>query len=265
MGLWRHTLFRVLICICGRAVLGDGAYGHVKNHGVELSLAQSRELGKILQELDLIKNYRELVTPVNGGPPVELLKQVSDGHCCNQCGYCVPSQKAMDNHWSRIHKKDRSVSRQHRYHLGTIQTFFHPVAEHYFEVNPILSGQPKDSAFAIYMRDEVPKIPAFPATAPQDSRDVNPLLKTTEWHVHLEGHIKDRRTRETLRSLVQLPSSHAATGLSSLGRICHQYLVLMHDKCMASSFAMRCMLMECPRWVIIVIKFISHHHGQAID
>jgi hypothetical protein len=116
--------------------------------------------------MDLIKNHKELDTPVNGGPPVELLKQVADGHCCNHCGYCVPSLKAMDNHWSQVHKKDCSVSCQHHYHQGTMQTFFYPVAEHYFEVNPNLSGQPKDSIFAIYMRDEVPKIPASPVTAP---------------------------------------------------------------------------------------------------
>jgi hypothetical protein len=123
MGVRRHRLFRVLICICGRAVLGDGAYGHVTGHGVNLSLAQSRELRNIVDSMDLIKIHKELDTPVNGGPPVELLKQVADGHCCNYCGYCVPSLKAMDNHWSRVHKKDRSVSHQHHYHRGTIQTF----------------------------------------------------------------------------------------------------------------------------------------------
>jgi hypothetical protein len=250
MGLRYHTLFKVLICICGRAVMADSAYGHVKNHGVEMKLEQLREMHKVLDSLDLIMNARQLATPVNGGPPVELLTQVPRGHCCDFCGYCAPSRKSMDNHWSRVHKLNRKIARQHRCHLGTLQTFFYPVSEHYFEVNPMLGGQPKDSLFAIYMRDEVPKIPAFPATAPQDSRDVNPLLKSTEWHVHLEGHTADRRTRETLRSLVQLPSSQAKTGLSSLGRICNQYLVLMRDKAMSSSFAMRCLLMECPRWVV---------------
>jgi hypothetical protein len=247
MGLRRHTLLRNLFCICGRALLVMNCFSHAKSHGIVLTTNQMLQFFDVIASMDLVKEMDEVPIPTNGGPPVELVKQVPNGHCCDYCTYCVPSQKAMDNHWARNHKNERMVSRAHRYHFGTIQTLFYPVGEHYFEVNPALSGLDEDDMFAIYLRDEVPKIPPFPATGPQDSRDVNPLLKATEWHVHLQDYTKDRRTRDTLRSLVQLPPSQAKTGLATLGHIATLYLKAMRSKAMSASFAMRCLLMECPR------------------
>jgi hypothetical protein len=247
IGIRRHSQLRVLLCVCGKAVLSSHCYGHVKNHGITFTAAQSAELKEILATMDVVDTLKDFPHPQNGGPPVELLKQVQDGRCCNFCDYCVPSLKGIQNHWSLVHSKTLDVVFTDRHHCSTIQSIFTPVGDHYFEVNPSLAGLPSDDLFAIYMRDEVPKMPEFPATAPEDSRDVNPLLRSMQWHVHLANYTKDRRTRDAIRSLVVLPGNPAKTGIGSLGRVALDYLKDIRNKANSSSLSMRCLLMECPR------------------
>lgn len=72
--------------------------------------------------------------PLPGGPPIECLQIITDGYCCNHCTYCAPSHKAFQNHWySSVHKNDKTSCAK-AYHLGSIQTFFHPSPQHWFEV-----------------------------------------------------------------------------------------------------------------------------------
>jgi Orsellinic acid/F9775 biosynthesis cluster protein D len=248
IGVRRHTACKAIICVCcGHAVLPKNLYGHTKGHDIDYGQQRYAELQKILTDIDIPKSMDAVILPQNGGPPVELLNQRPDGHCCDYCDYCAPTQKAFDNHWSSAHKGRSGVPRDHRYHRGTLQTFFSPVGEKFFEVKPILSGVSNEDIFAIYLRDEVSAMPPFVCTLPDDPRDVNPLLRAMDWHVHLADFMKEHSKRVAICSLVKLPSKPEPTGIDGLGITALNYLKVCRKKGAISSFQMRCMLMEYPR------------------
>jgi Orsellinic acid/F9775 biosynthesis cluster protein D len=247
MGVRFHNHFKKLICLCGIAQLPSATVTHIHHHGIQLTKPQILAFGEIVKELGITDNH-EVTKPPPGGPPIELLDQVTDGFCCNHCTFCGPKKKSFDNHWYKNHK-DLTILPGYRHHLGTLQTFFRPVGECYFEVNPLLSELSSDDMFVIYMRDEVSNFPVFPATAPAHAHEVPPMLQLTQWHIHLQDYSKDYRTRGHLLSLVTLPTHILKKGLGHLGDIVTNYLKDIRAKAINTTVAMRCLLMECPRYV----------------
>jgi Orsellinic acid/F9775 biosynthesis cluster protein D len=247
MGIRYHCHYKVLICTCGQAVLDSGCVKHVYGHGIKLTKHQQSQYDDIIKGLALIKKMKDVVTPPPGGPPVELLLSHPDGYCCNVCPYCAPQKRTIDNHWYATHSKDDDAGRSDRHHRGTIQTFFHPVGQQYFEVNPGLSGLSADDMFTVYIRDEVPKYPPFPASCATNPRDVPLLLQVTQWHEHLGAYIPDPNQRAALLSLVNLPHRHTPAGLGRLGNIVFEYLKMTRMQANRMSIDMRRLLIECPR------------------
>ena len=245
MGIHYHTHHEVLICDCGQAVLHDGCITHISGHGIKLTHRQKTAYGDKLKGLALVASAKEVATPAPGGPPVELLTHHPDGYCCNKCSYCVPAKRTMENHWYRDHKGDLEMG-EDRFHRGTLQTFFTPVGQHYFEVNPSLSGLPDDDMFHLYMHDEVTKYPDFPTSNPTNVRDVPLLLQVTQWHEHLDAYTCDHHRRDALHSLVKLPGRHTPSGLGRLGHIVFEYLKMIRTQANRSSQNMLKHLIECP-------------------
>jgi Protein of unknown function (DUF3505). len=246
LGIRYHTHYKTIHCVCEQAVLPDAILSHIKSHGVKVGSEMRKEMEENLQNILLVKTTQEVVQPLSGGPPVELLKMV-DGHCCVECSYAAPAARTLQNHWHSTHGKSQTVSPNLRYIKGTLQTFFQHFGQHYFQVNPALTALSADDTFAIYMRDHVPKFPAFPAPPPLTEREIPPLLHVTQWHEHLSGYTTNTQTRQELISLVNLKSSSAQGGLKKVGEVCFEYLKDIRAKANRSTLGMRTLLMECPR------------------
>ena len=247
MGVTYHGHFKVLLCLCGKALTSDSAITHVEGHGAVLSPKDKTKFSDFVMAHYCATGPSDIQHPSPKGPPVEILSQVTNGFCCNSCSYCAREKKTFMNHCYAKHGKEKQLPLDRRYHLGTVQTFFQPVGVQYFEVTPGLATLPKEDPFAIYIRDVVPQYKAFPATLPTNAREVPPLLQATQWHTHLQEYSTDHRKRAALRSLITLPSRSTSTGINSLGSVVFQYLKDIRRLANRTTFAMRCLLMECPR------------------
>jgi hypothetical protein len=247
MGLVYHMHFKAILCLCGKAVSPDSVFTHVEGHGVAVIRPDKNSFADFAGSHPCATGSSDIQHPAPGGPPVEILKQISNGFCCNYCSYCAPEKKSFSNHWYQKHSKTEQALVDQRFHIGTLQTFFHPVGVQYFEVNPELAHLSDDDAFAIYLRDIVPQYKPFPATLPTHAREVPPLLQVTQWHIHLAEYSTDHQKWMALRSLITLPSWSTSIGINSLGPLIFQYLKDIRQLANRTTLSMRCLLMECPR------------------
>lgn len=247
MGLFYHTHFKVFLCTCGKAVLPNACVTHAGGHDIKVTGAVQAAFQNLAGGLGIATTLTAPPCPPPRGPPVELLTLWKGGFCCNFCTYCARVKKSLSNHWYQSHHDRPEVSPERRFHRAAVQTFYAPAGERYFEVNPDLAGLSPDDVFMLYMRDDVPKFAAFPATVPEDEREVPPLLQVTQWHVHLSAYSADPQRREALRSLVKLPASNAPAGLGRLGTIVLKYLREIRSLAKNSDFGVLTLLMECPR------------------
>jgi len=251
IGCCIHTAYNILICLhCHFAWLPKAIKEHLKSHEIWLTDVQEAELGIIVTENGVLPTY-DIIAPQANGPPVTNLKIFADGHYCFYCPFGTPARTSFDSHWSRQHKDMGFVAPKHRFTLGALQTFFSPLPERFFRVNPDLENLPLDDTFALYMQQEVPNFEPFPATLPLNEKEVPPFLQLTQWHVHLENYTQDYKLRATLLSLVMLPVRipHTATGLELLRDLSYDYLVEVRKIAKRSHITVLCMLQEYPLWV----------------
>jgi hypothetical protein len=254
LGIRYHKHYKTIHCVCEQAVLPDAIVSHVHGHGIKVTREMRRKLEDHLQKVPLVKAVHEVMGPSPNGPPVELLRLV-DGHRCVRCPYAAPAVKSVQNHWHKTHGKVETVAPKDRYTKAMLQTFFAHVGQNYFEVNPALATLSPENVFAIYMRDHVPNFPAFPASPPLTEREVPPLLQVTQWHEHLAAYVSNAQTRQNLLSMISLTSSSTAPKwLKKAGEICYEYLKDVRAKANRATLAMRMLLMECPRYVLPVLR-----------
>ena len=234
MGVSYHRHFNVLMCLeCKKAEVPQLLLSHVNKHGIRLTKDQKASYDAFVMAHN-ISQVHKVQSPPPHGPPVEILEQRPDGFCCDHCHYCAPSRKAIDNHWYANHQ-DLHLPPKDRFHKGTLQTFFTPIGEMFFEVNPELEFAASDDPFRHYLRYEVPFFPPFPAAPPLDEHEVPPMLQLTQWHAHLKGHTEDYKTRGHLMSLISLPSRRATKGIGRLGDVVDSYLRDIRKKAQKSS------------------------------
>jgi Orsellinic acid/F9775 biosynthesis cluster protein D len=247
MGLYYHRHFNVLICKeCKKAEVPQHSLAHVGRHGIRLTADQKRDYDAFVKAHN-ISQVHSVPSPPPHGPPVEMLELIPDGFCCNHCHYCAPARKSINNHWYKKHQEDLKLADKDRFHRGTLQTFFSPIGESFFQVNPELAFASSDDCYMHYLRYEVPFFPPFPAAPPLDEHEVSPMLQLTQWHAHLKGHIEDYKMRCQLMSLVILLSRRAKKGIGCLGDVVDSYLRDIRRKAQKSSISVRCLLMECPQ------------------
>jgi hypothetical protein len=220
--------------------------GHLRLHDIFLNTKELMDqFMESMREFDIPKEPITQV-PYPRGPPIECLQVTPDGYCCNGCSYCVPQLGTFQKHWYTAHKDDNRSART-SFHLGTIQSFYNPTPQKWFEVLPDLGGIPANDPFTVYLQKEVPKLVQTLNVPPTQVREISPLLKITGWQEHLQNHINTRIGVREVRSLVKLPPLRQKEGLGNLGAAVDAYMKDIRQKANLSSIGIKCLLMECPR------------------
>lgn len=147
-----------------------------------------------------------------------------------------------------MHKDLLFLPPSERFTTGTIQTFFSPVPQHFFQVNPDLENLASDDMFLIYLRDQVPAFVPFPANPPITEREVPPFLQMTQWHLHLKDYLSNFKTRSAVKDLVKLPDHipHKPAGIDRLRELSFGYLDKVRALAKNSHITVLCMLQEYP-------------------
>lgn len=165
----------------------------------------------------------------------------------------------MKKHMAQEHS---SIPGPHasKFRPAAVQTFFIQRPE-YFEVNRVLVGVKSTDLYARYIKDYGTKIDSTIIVPPPSSEnEVPPLLRITSWHTHLVDYTIDRPTIRSLIELMILPTSRK--GISWLGSILsdtiYNYMDKIRKMAANSGLRVKCLLMECPRWVIICLSFIIY-------
>jgi hypothetical protein len=106
--------------------------------------------------------------------------------------------------------------------------------------------------FTKYLEQCAPEIDGLRIlNPPLNPNEVPPLLKVTQWHEHLKDYTKDRNQVQKLLELMKLPTSRRGEGWmgSPLRATITGYMKGIRDKAHNASLGIRCLLMECPRFV----------------
>lgn len=248
VGLRIHKTHFTLHCLdCQFALLPTTIKTHMNTrHQLKLDGEQCKELMEICTAQG-VSNTHAVKLPSPRGPPIESLAIVTDAHCCKECAYCVPSFVAFRQHWGRSHK-NHPAKPHDGFTVGFVQTFF-VVPVKYFEVLPQLAALPKDDVYALYLRDEVPKMMAdddviLPPIMPSE---VPPLLQSTGWHLHLKDILVSKRSVRYLRLFME-PAKRSGPNdtLALLADAVKLYMRKTRDLCNNSDVRVRKMLMQCP-------------------
>jgi hypothetical protein len=228
---------------------------HLESHGIKVATTKEKglEFTQAMSYFNVAKTA-DIQQPAPCGPPIECLKITANGYCCNHCQYCVPTYATFKNHWSSsVHKNDKGSSTT-AYHMGFIQSFYSHSPQRWFEVIPALAGLPLLDPFAVYLKTETSKFLETINEPPTHVREIPPLLNVTSWHIHLAEHIKTKEDIKSMCSLVKLPPFKETTGLARLREIVDKYMKDIRTMAHASSIGIKCLLMECPRYISI------HHY-----
>lgn len=247
-GLHIHSHFNIVLCIaCQCAKIPSNLSGHMKTHGIHITSENQIALQELFETYH-ITNDTNIPAPPPKGPPVEGLQIHDNGFCCNFCSYCSPGRRAFQTHWSNHHNSIQ-LPTEDRSHTGFIQTFFNPLPQRYFEVNPLLAKVSSEDVYAIFIRDIKSNFNPFPTNPAINSHEIPPLLKVTDWHNHLQEYCSDCSKRKKLMTLTTLPTRPSKTGLDSLGDLVLTYLKEIGKLSKKMTLNMKCLLMECPRFV----------------
>ena len=249
-----HSVYKTLHCVCCETIhLPTRMLHHLESHGLKLRTDEHfRLFEQALQEFD-VSQTENIAPPTPLGPPVECLKVTHGGYCCNHCSYCVPTQGSFKNHWSSsVHKNDKG-SHTSAHHRGSIQTFYYPTWQCWFEVNPALAGLSPLDPFSVYLTTESTRFIKTLNPSPTHVREIPPLLKLTGWQEHLHPYIQTKADVQKLHALVRLPPFKETTGLARLRIIVDKYMRDVRAKAQACPIGIKCLLMQCPRCVFIFI------------
>lgn len=252
IGIWAHAEHRILICggTCGVGQLPAEVLGHVsQTHGIKPPKDAEDLLAQALEEFNIYPDH-DVPPPPSNGPPIELLKEHSDGLCCTQCSYYCLSPANMNKHWtSRAHADIASeVSPSYRYKkVETLQTFFAAARRKYFPVNKHLRQILATSSYAQFLRTELEHVNA-PLPIPPAARptEIPVLVKMTGWDAHLQDWITEQTTRSQLKQLCKLPQ-RTKQGIGALQDLCIQYLKECKALGKKAPFYVRQVLMEGSR------------------
>lgn len=242
---------RMLTCkTCLQGVTPADAASHVKSHGLPMSTKDKKSLKTWIDAQVLLCKTSETVAPRPRQAPVHGLA-ISVGFACKRCTLCFPVLSTFQTHWSDHHRTLGPAKKNVREDVK-LQSFFrkHPF---YFEVLPSLTGVETGDAFALYLEQIAPQIEASTVVNPPVSvKEVPPLLQVMLWHEHLEDHLKDKRSIQALRTLMELPTGDRAKTSPLGNKLQKTVLAYMHDikaKAKKSNLAVRMLLIQCPLYV----------------
>lgn len=244
-----HTALKIFICLgCKTAWTPRTLRGHLtRTHNILISDDDEDHLQSLVDKHQMPVSAITTV-PQPGGPPVECIQVIPQAHCCNACTFCCLSADVFRKHWSQTHGTETGPSSK-RFHFAAVQTLYSPLPRHFFEVNPSLTNISSESLFAIFLKNEVPNIPPFPAAPPTSEREVPILLAMTQWHKHLETYLGNYQMRKSLTNLVRLTGPTDKTNYPGLGSLVFEYAKAIRELSSKVPLGVKCLLLECPRYV----------------
>ncbi|KAJ7041296.1 hypothetical protein C8F04DRAFT_1230395 [Mycena alexandri] len=254
LGVMFNLEERVVICIhCEHAILPTALIQHVhKEHGIPLPYVDDRpRIIELCASYSIHKTADSVRRPSFGCAPLEGLHTYS-GFVCRGCQFAARERSSLDRHWSRPEHKEKcgDLSKSRGILGGSIQSFFNPGNQRWFEVEPSMKGVDPDHPFALYQSTygrEFDKGPTILHGA-ENGREVLPMSKLTGWDDHLSNWLTTRSLIDNLRLLVDLKKSkNDAPGMGHLRAITKRYHDRISKLTNSSSWHVRCLLMDCPR------------------
>lgn len=236
----------LLVCIeCKHGITSKSALDHIKSHNIKIVHQDKSTFAKIIEAS--IDYKHDLPYPPAHSPPIRGLK-VSQGWGCTLCNYCSTSSGSFKTHFSKFHPDKTGSHASQMKSIYTQQYFQHSCC---FEVNPLLANLEIGNSYELYLKQYTPTLTTshlLPAAA--SANEVPPLLKVTQWHEHLKDYINTRSKVQFMMSLVKLPTAN--NGDQNLGKplaiLVEKYLKDIRQQANSASFALKYLLIECPRY-----------------
>ncbi len=262
-------MHKVIICrLCETAYLPQDLAKHVYHHNkISLTIEAIQAIIQPLVFRFTLHQDLNVSAPANK-MPVEGLK-IQDGFLCSHCSHVTSSWGSLQHHWSFKHKAlGISLLKDHVQHTS-VQSFFSSSSikansVSWFPVDITLAIKSSASAFDVFMQVHYPAICAAQAVVatPENERDVPPLLKVMEWHIHLKDFYNNSQARALLLDLFSLPvklqqaTSTLDKTLAQLRPLVDQYLLhvggLSHN---IQRLVLKC-LEEYPPYVLFLLVFL---------
>ena len=238
-------------CLCG--IPPASVLKHADSHGIEITRAEKRTLTEWMSSRKLAKRSEDLTTPPPNSSPISGLK-IFTGHACTLCRFCACEPLTIQKHLSQEHH-NRAGTWQENCKAVSLQAFFR-TRPCYFAVKPALAGLMLTDLYRLYLEQIAPPIDESQrVNPPQDPHEVPPLVRMMGWHEHLAPYLTDRSKIRSIRGLMQLPT--ASQGVRWLGAPLRatitRYMKDIRTKANNSPLAVRCLLMECPRYVVRLV------------
>lgn len=245
----------ILICVeCRIGVTQKNAVAHsCTMHHIQMSIAERKTLNTIVQSLSIQSASQDIPTPPPHQAPIAGLK-VFLGFSCQHCAFCAISSTTMDKHKSQSHR-DLLQPASATYISASVQTYFicHP---HFFHVINELAGLPFDNPYARYLDTVAPVISKLELLNPPiHEHEIPPLLKVTQWNIHLQDFVKTKSKVALIYSLTKPPTSDTPYG-SRLATLINNYMCSIRQLAKDAHIEVKYLLIECPRYVFSTISII---------
>lgn len=256
----------LLICTnptCEHALVPSSVVSHPKkNHKIILTKSDKERLFRIVEEKKFALGSQDVTPPTAPCKPIDGLK-IQAGNVCDLCSYCCSGARGMSTHFTQTHKGLGSTVKDN-YKSVQMQAFFRQRPK-YFAVMPILQGRNNDDLFVVYLQQCAPEVDSLKSfNLPLDSNEIPLLLKTTQWHEHLKPYLGNEATVNELLDIMKLPNTKSPTGQawmgSSLRLTIQGYMKDAGKKADSSALGIRCLLMECPRFVAVAHLGLDAHN-----
>ena len=248
---------RLLACTkCQRGILASSLLSHSNTHDIRLLPDDRQNLQTIMDNSSFLDDSIEVTLPNPPCPPIEGIL-VQDGFSCDPCSYCCSTIGSMQNHFSTKHKGALGPAKAN-FKPAHVQSLFARRPK-YFLVTPILRGLNEEDLFTRYMQQCAPEIEQLKTLIPPlNANEVPPLLKVTQWHEHLKDYTKNREQVQKLLELIRLPTSRRGESWMGppLRATIEGYMRDVRVKANNASLGIKCLLMECPRFVsFFILRF----------
>lgn len=243
---------RLLVCTkCQHGINPTSLLSHPNSHNIKLLPADKRNLQTVMDNSTYLDDSVKIMSPDPPCPPIEGIKY-QDGFACELCNYCCTAVQTIRNHFSVKHKDALGFTKNNS-KPAQVQAFFARRPE-FFAVIPSLKGLNKEDLFTKYLEQCAPEIDALRIlNPPLNANEVPPLLKVTQWHEHLKAYTDSREHAQKLLELTKLPTTKRGEAWmgSPLRATIEGYMKDVCDKAHNASLGIRCLLMECPRLVVL--------------
>jgi Orsellinic acid/F9775 biosynthesis cluster protein D len=243
---------QLLVCTkCRHGVLASSLISHSNGHDIKLLPEEKRNLQKIMDNSCFLDDSNEVASPSPPCPPIDGIL-IQDGFSCSLCSHCCTTFRSMQTHFSSKHKDSSGFAKDNS-NAAKVQALFTRRPK-YFAVKPILRGLNEDDLFTVYLRQCAPELDSLKIlNPPLTPNEVPPLLKITQWHEHLKDYTTDRDTVRKLLELLKLPTSKQGESClgSPLRNTIESYMKNIRVQANNASIGIKCLLKECPRFVIL--------------